>query len=138
MRNGAFMNGMDVTEVLAIHQLIALYGHIIDECEWDRLGELFTDDLVFDTTSFEGGGVTEGLAALSAQWVHPDTRHPLAHHATNIVVTALDGDTAHVISKGIGVGRNGRVGSVTYRDIMRKGPGGWRIARRVARLRSAG
>lgn len=127
----------DVAVVLAIHQLLALYGHVIDDREWDRLGELFTDDLVFDTTSFEGGKVIEGLAVLRADWMRPEMRHPHAHHATNIVVTALENERAEVISKGIGVGRNGRVGSVTYRDVMRKEANGWRIARRVALLRKA-
>lgn len=128
---------MNVAEILAIHQLIALYGHVIDEREWDRLGELFTDDLVFDTTAFEGGAVVSGLETLKADWMQPDKRHPLAHHATNIVITELAGDTAQVLSKGIGVGRKGRVGSVTYRDVIRKGPGGWRIAHRIASLRGA-
>lgn len=125
----------DPAEVMAIHQLIALYGHLIDEREWDRLGELFTDDLVFDTSSFEGGGVSQGLEVLRADWARPDMRHPHAHHATNIVVLSMTGDTAEVVSKGIGVGRNGRVGSVTYRDVMRKEAGSWRIARRIAALR---
>ena len=128
---------MDVAQVLAIHQLIALYGHVIDDREWDRLDELFTADVVFDTTAFEAGTVTESLAALREDWMRPDKRHPMAHHATNIVVTTLEEDQAQVVSKGIGVGRKGRVGSVTYRDIMRKGTDGWRIAQRVAVLRKA-
>lgn len=128
---------MDVAEVLAIHQLIALYGHVIDDREWHRFEELFTDDVVFDTTAFEGGSVVSGLEALRTDWMHPDKRHPLAHHGTNIVVTELAGGSAKVLSKGIGVGRKGRVGSVTYRDTMTKGSGGWRIAHRVAVLRGA-
>ena len=101
------MNDAGLADRLAIHELIAHYGHVIDEAEWHRLGELFTDDLVFDTGSFPGGGVVTGLAALRAKWSASDMRHPLAHHATNIVITALAGDRAEVVSKGIGVGRGG-------------------------------
>lgn len=128
---------MDSVEVIAIHQLIALYGHVIDDREWDRLDELFTEDLVFDTTSFEGGYVTQGREALKADWMRPEMNHPQAHHATNIVIVDLGESEARVVSKGIGVGRKGRVGSVTYRDILRKEGGRWRIARRVAVLRKA-
>lgn len=126
------MSEPEIRDILAIHELLGLYGHIIDAAEWHRLDELFTADLVFDSRGFAGGGVTDSLAALHAVWSHPDTRHPLAHHATNIVITALDGACAEVLSKGIGVGRKGRVGSVTYRDEIRKTPAGWRIARRTA------
>lgn len=130
------MTVAEIADRLAINELIELYGHVIDEAEWHRLGELFTEDLVFDTSSFAGGGVVEGLAVLHAQWSAPGMRHPLAHHATNIVITALAGDRAEIVSKGIGVGRAGRVGSVTYRDMLRREPDGWRIAHRIARLRS--
>jgi hypothetical protein len=64
-------------------------------------------------------------------------RHPLAHHATNIVITEAADGTVRVISKGIGVGRKGLVGSVVYRDIVRKEEQGWRIAHRVATRRRA-
>lgn len=38
---------MNVADTLAIHQLLALYGHVVDEREWDRMDELLTADLVF-------------------------------------------------------------------------------------------
>jgi hypothetical protein len=63
------------------------------------------------------------------------TRHPLAHHATNVVVTEDADGTVRVLSKGAGVGAGGRVGSVTYRDIAVRTPDGWRIAERVVVLR---
>ena len=126
-----------IGNALMIHQLLALYGHVIDEGEWHRLHEIFTPDVLFDSSQFVGGSVTEGLDVLRADWMLPDKQHPLAHHATNIVITALDQNEAQVLSKGLGVGRNGRVGSVTYRDVLRRTPGGWRIARRIASLRGA-
>jgi hypothetical protein len=80
--------------------------------------------------------VIHGAAAVRDFWIANERLHPVAHHATNVVVTpGPDPDTASVISKGLGVGRNGRVGSVTYRDTVRRTPDGWRIAARHARLR---
>ncbi|WP_206066280.1 nuclear transport factor 2 family protein [Novosphingobium sp. ERN07] len=126
----------EMEDRFAIHELIALYGHLIDEGEWHRLGELFTDDIVFDTSAFEHGEITEGLARLAADWATPGWPHPVAHHATNIVIRTLELDRAEVLSKGIGVGRKGRVGSVTYRDTLVKSAAGWRIKHRVAQLQS--
>jgi len=126
---------LDVADRLAIHELIGLYGIVIDERDWSRVGELFTDDVVYDMSEL-GLGTLHGVDAVLHLWRSREDLHPLAHHATNIVVTAgADRDTARVISKGIGVGRKGRVGSVTYRDLVRRTPQGWRIASRHARLR---
>jgi len=120
---------------LAIHELIGLYGLVIDEREWHRVDELFTDDVIYDMGEL-GLGVLRGRAAVQDLWTTQEHLHPVAHHATNIVVTpGDDGDTARVISKGLGVGRKGRVGSVTYRDVVRRTATGWRIASRHARLR---
>ncbi len=126
---------LDVQDRLAIHELIGLYGLVIDEREWARVPELFTDDVVYDMSELDLG-VIHGAAAVREFWIANEALHPVAHHATNVVVTpGADRDTATVISKGLGVGRNGRVGSVTYRDTVRRQPEGWRIASRHARLR---
>ncbi len=61
----------------------------------------------------------------------------LANHGTNVVITPIGTDRAEVISKGIGVGAGGRVGSVSYDDVVVRGPSGWRIAKRTVRLRRA-
>jgi hypothetical protein len=63
------------------------------------------------------------------------SRHPLAHHTTNVVITEQPDGTATIVSKGIGVGRKGRVGSVTYNDIAVHTDQGWRLAKRVVTLR---
>jgi hypothetical protein len=122
------------TDILAIHQLLALYGHIIDEREWQRVGELFTASAVYDMSEF-GLGVAHGAAAIRERWSAPDAVHPLAHHVTNIVVSE-DGDgTVHVVSKGLGVGADGSVGSVVYRDVVEHTAAGWRFAVRKGQLR---
>jgi hypothetical protein len=118
---------------LAIHELIGLYGLIIDERQFTRTHELFTDDAIYDVSDFDSG-VHVGWKNIAQMWRESEGQHPLAHHATNIVVTE-DGGTVRVISKGLGVGTKGKVGSLTYRDVVVKGPNGWRIAERVATLR---
>jgi len=128
---------IDVADRLAIHELLAQYGHIVDDEEWDRVDELFTDDCVYDMSDFEMG-VAHGAEGVRALWTGPLADHPLAHHATNIVIREDadgDGTTLRVRSKGVGVGRGGRVGSVIYDDVVVSTPAGWRFAERRCTLR---
>lgn len=119
--------------VIAITNLVNLYGYIVDEREFSRTHELFTEDAVYDVSDF-GMGVHVGVEAIVALWRASD-RHPLAHHATNVIVTPEGSDRAGVVSKGIGVGAKGYSGSVTYRDVVVRTAAGWRIAERVAVMR---
>jgi SnoaL-like domain len=125
---------LDARDTLAIHELLALYGHIIDERQWARAEELFTPRTVYDMREF-GLGVVQGTAAIRGLWSRPNAAHPLAHHATNILVSVDPDGTVRVLSKGLGVGPNGRVGSVVYRDVVERTPQGWRFASRTAQLR---
>ena len=125
---------LDLADRLAIHELLALYGHLIDEREWSRLDEIMTADLYYDATDF-GLGITNTLEDLRAIWTSDEARHPLAHHATNIVITEDADGTVRVLSKGVGVGYKGRVGSVTYRDVVVKTAEGWKFAARELDLR---
>lgn len=123
---------------LAIRDLLDRYGFLIDERRWGDLGLVLADDVVYDATEF-GLPVTRSLAELVAEWTSPEglRRHPIAHHATNVVVDDVPpgADEVAVWSKGIGVGPGGRVGSVTYTDRLVRTPAGWRIAERTVRLR---
>ncbi|MEE4190851.1 MAG: nuclear transport factor 2 family protein [Halieaceae bacterium] len=123
---------------LDIYELIARYGHLIDERRFGQLGEIFCEDATFELLGFdEAPGDTsrcDGLADIT-RMMEQSQQHPLGHHATNVVVEA--GDPVRVISKGIGVGHGGKVGSVVYRDCVRRTELGWRIAERVCELRRA-
>jgi hypothetical protein len=123
---------LSTADRLAIHELIALYGHIIDERQFSRLGEIFTHEAVFDLSGY-GGSRYQGLSSIQDMML-ASSEHPLGHHATNVVVVAQQGAIA-VLSKGIGVGAGGRVGSVTYRDRLELTQQGWRIRERCCELR---
>ena len=125
---------LDASDRLAIHELLGLYGHVIDSRRWTELGLLITEDIVFDATDF-GNPVTTSLEDLRAFWTSEESMHPLAHHATNIVVTQESDGTVRVLSKGIGVGHGGRVGSAVYRDVVVQTPNGWRLSHRIVELR---
>ena len=79
-------SGLSLEDTMAIHAMISLYGHLIDDRQFSRLDEIFTQDAVFDLTAY-GGEKHQGLAAIQRLMLDSD-EHPLAHHASNIVVTA--------------------------------------------------
>jgi 3-phenylpropionate/cinnamic acid dioxygenase small subunit len=121
----------DAVDRIRIHELINLHGHLMDEGEFDRLDELFTDDVVYDVSALGGAQLTGRQAVVDAGRLLGE-RNPLGHHVTNVVVTEIDGDRARVRSKGLAVMSGGLAGSVVYDDDVRRTDQGWRIAiRRV-------
>lgn len=118
---------MDLRDVVAIHEVLALYGHVIDEREWDRLDEVFTDDHHFYSST---GRVFRSRAELRSHWVGPEVTHPIGHHVTNIIVTPVDGDTARCISKGLYVRSEAQITSAVYRDLVVRTENGWRLRER--------
>jgi hypothetical protein len=119
---------------IAIHDVLALHGHLTDRGEISRFNEVFADDVVYDLSAL-GGGVQVGLDQLTSRKqaaVTDDPRNPVAQHLTNIVLTPESPDIVRSISKSLGVRADGSCLSVTYHDVLHRGPDGWRIARRSA------
>lgn len=115
---------------MRITELISQHGHFMDSGEFDRLDELFTDDIVYDVRDF-GFGSLRGFAAIREAALQLGDLNPVGHHITNVVVTPVDNGTARVRSKGIGINTDGTARSVVYDDTVIRGPHGWRIAHRT-------
>jgi hypothetical protein len=120
-------------ERLAIHELVALHGHLMDEGRLDLLSDLFTDDVTYDLTPL-GGSVLHGVASIREAAEQLGGRNPVAHLVTNTVVATQDGQVT-ARSKFLGVQQDGLVGSGTYDDVFAKTMRGWRISRRRVSLR---
>lgn len=114
---------------LAIHELMALHGHLADDRRDGDLGLLLTEDAEYDVTEY-GLGVVTGLAALRALFEARPGEQPLGHHVTNVIVAEAADGTVGVRSKGLAVMRNGGTGTVIYEDVVTKTQAGWRISRR--------
>ena len=121
---------LSAEQTLAIHQLVAMHGHLVDDQELDRVDEVFTPDAVYDVESL-GYGTLHGLDAFRAAGAADRDR--VGHHVTNVIVTEDDEGQVRARSKGIGILRDGRAGSVVYDDLLRSTPDGWRIAYRTIR-----
>jgi ketosteroid isomerase-like protein len=114
---------------IAIHELIALHGHLADDRRAEDVDQLVTDDVTYDLEDY-GMGTVRGLAALRALFEARPGVQPVGHHVTNVIVTATHDGGAHVRSKGLAVMENGTVGTVIYDDEVVKTAAGWRIAHR--------
>lgn len=114
---------------LAITELIALHGHLVDEGELDRLSEVFTTDIDYDLTDF-GQGTLTGLPQLVDASLALGTANPVAHHVTNVVIEEPAEGRVRVRSKGLGIRTDGSCGSVTYVDTVVRVGAGWRISHR--------
>ena len=113
----------------AIGETLSLHGHLFDGGHLDRLGEIFTPDVVYDMSA-AGAGTFEGIEAIRSAALHLGARNPVAHHVTNVVITG-EGDSVTALSKGLMLMADGTVASVTHLDTLRRQDGGWRISRRV-------
>lgn len=114
---------------IRIHELINFHGHVMDEGEFDRLPELFTENVTYDLSAY-GAGVLAGVNAIAQAGRALGDANPLAHHVTNVVVLDSSDDVAHVRSKGLAVMADGTTGSVVYDDEVVRTSAGWRIAQR--------
>ncbi|WP_410590270.1 nuclear transport factor 2 family protein [Amycolatopsis sp. lyj-23] len=114
----------------AISETLSRHGHLFDEGHLDRLGEVFTPDVVYDMSAL-GQGTFEGIEAIRNAARHLGADNPIAHHVTNIVITGEEDDRATARSKGLVILADGTFAGVTHLDGLVRHDGAWRISRRV-------
>jgi hypothetical protein len=119
------LSALDYLELLDI---TARFGHVIDDEDWDHTGDVWSDDGTFDLTNL-GMWTATGIDALRERL--SGAPHGVTHHATNLVVTRDDGDTADLVSKFVLVWNDGRVTRGEYQDLAVRTDRGWRLQRRT-------
>jgi hypothetical protein len=119
---------IDATDKIELHELVALYGHLLDQRRWGDLNQVFTDDVTIEGLA----ATTHGVAAKVAVWTSDEgiKGHPIAHHITNPVVTEDPDGTVRMICKGIMVraDRSPPASSTRTSPSARIGVGASRIA----------
>ena len=119
---------MDVTDRIDLHELPGRYGDAIDDRDWERLHQIFTDDAVFDLTDL-GGPVLEGLTEIK-RYMDEDAQHPRTHLMTNIYVDEAPGG-ARLYFRIVALLPERVVGTASYYDDVVKTDAGWRVSNRV-------
>jgi 3-phenylpropionate/cinnamic acid dioxygenase small subunit len=120
-----------MTDIEQIQRLIFLYGHVIDDKEWDRLDEIFAED-----GSFEIEGTQHSVSGFEAldKFMRGIT-HPLAHFSTNVMIDHEDGaDVATARVKLFAPRANGTSALATYHDTIIRTDKGWRFQRRLVKV----
>jgi ketosteroid isomerase-like protein len=122
---------MTPEDTLAIQQLLADYGHVVDDHDWERAHEVFAEDFVFDRSA-TGGPDLHGVADIVANF---KGRNMYAHVTMNSTFTEIDADTVRAHSRFLGFPNEGPPVTGDYRDEIVRTPAGWRLRHRSAEIR---
>ena len=118
---------INIADRLELHELPGRYGDAIDDRNWDRLREIFTDDAVFDLTGV-GARRLEGIDDI-VHFMNVEASHPKTHMMTNIYVDELD-ENEIMNFRIVALLGKGLVGTASYYDRVVKTDQGWRVQHR--------
>lgn len=108
----------DAAEILDV---LARYGQLIDNRDWDHLRKVFTTDFSFGT----GPNAVRGAEALARVIDTVKPYHP--HYTTDTALHRVDASTIKSWSKFLLVRTDGTTASGDYIDTFVRTPDGWRI-----------
>ncbi|MBD32695.1 MAG: hypothetical protein CL451_06585 [Acidimicrobiaceae bacterium] len=118
---------INIADRLELHELPGRYGDAIDDRNWDRLREIFTDDAVFDLTGV-GARRLEGIDDI-VHFMNVEASHPKTHMMTNIYVDEQD-ENVIMNFRIVALLGKGLVGTASYYDRVVKTDQGWRVQHR--------
>ena len=118
---------INIADRLELHELPGRYGDAIDDRNWDRLREIFTDDAVFDLTGV-GARRLEGIDDI-VHFMNVEASHPKTHMMTNIYVDEQD-EIVIMNFRIVALLGKGLVGTASYYDRVVKTDQGWRVQHR--------
>jgi len=118
---------IDIADRLELHELPGRYGDAIDDRNWDRLRDIFTDDAVFDLTGV-GARRLEGIDDI-VHFMNIEASHPKTHMMTNIYVDEHE-ETVTMNFRIVALLGKGLVGTASYYDRVVKTDHGWRVQHR--------
>ena len=115
---------------IEIREVLADYGHIVDDHDWDRAEDVFMPDVVFESHNGEMdlNGISDIVATFKG-------RNMYAHVTTNTTLRENNDGTVSAHSKFLGFPNEGPPVTGDYRDQLVRTPAGWRLAHRRAEIR---
>lgn len=131
---------MNIETLLAEREIthrLGLFARIVDRRHWQRIGEVFADDIEFD---YGDGGEKRGAEALLLNFTKFLDRCGPSQHLLGSIQIEMDGDSAvsraYVQARHQGAGDKAHLFLDTngeYIDRWQRRAEGWRIVRRDAR-----
>lgn len=130
-----------------ISDLLATYALSADAQDYPTLVDCFTDDAVLEMAHGTLEGIDairasmDGEALAQARQKNSGLQFDRSTHLTGNILIRIDGDTGTAESSAVvylvGPGSAGdlmAIRGVTYSDVVRRTPSGWKLAKRVHRL----
>jgi hypothetical protein len=140
---------MNTEDIIAIHQLMSLYGHYMDQTSSKRyraigrplkFSDVFVDDIEFRYAdlALKGRNEFERMAPTRTDANLPDEPQgeTLAHCVTNVYVYEEGGKTRVHAKWFVPYRPRGGIGTGDYHKVVIRTAEGWRIASVDARVRS--
>jgi 3-phenylpropionate/cinnamic acid dioxygenase small subunit len=129
-------NRQNLEDFVEISDLLASYGHALDDKDWELLRSLFLPDATFD---YSGSGIYDNYSDLETLARTTMARYSSTQHLIGSVRISTHGDegTSHCYAQAAHVLKSGamRMTGTSYYDTLRRTSDGWRIAsRRLERL----
>ena len=118
------LHGLTSEDVLAIQGVIVKYGFLIDDREFDRLGEVFTEDAVVD---YRPGGEGPFIGLGEIDRAMRTLQHPVQHMLVSHIIDSVSGDEVVTRTKALVPLHAGGIADIAYRDVLVRTPAGWRI-----------
>ena len=125
---------------IELHELVARYGNVVDDCDLAALGSVYADDAVMVLLLANGREVRkQGLAEIGEFLAGSNSTN--AHILTNVTTAVEDGDV--VLRYRMGAPPSSRTGaaelfSIDYRDVCVRTDAGWRLAHHTITMRTKG
>jgi hypothetical protein len=120
------LHGLSGEDVLAIQSVITKYGFLIDDREFERIGEVFAEDAAVDYSMIEGGKRYVGLAEIEQALKtlpNPAVQHMLVSH----IIDSASGGEVVTRTKALIPLSDGSIANIAYRDVLVRTRAGWRI-----------
>jgi hypothetical protein len=130
---------MDDSDVIAINQLMALYGHFLDQAQSDAylaigrridVDEVFTDDVIFEFA----GSRLDGRQAIVDMAKHSN-EGVRGHNVSNVYVYESDGEVRVHAKWLFAAPESGVMRTRDYHNVVVRTDDGWRIRHVDARVR---
>jgi len=119
---------------IELHELVARYGNVVDDCDLDELGTVYTEDARFTLVTASGREVHKrGLAEIGEFLAASNSTN--AHILTNITTAVEGADSILRYRMSPPRGADGLF-SIDYRDVVMRTDAGWRIADHTITMRA--
>lgn len=102
-------------------------AYILDSKEYDRMGEVFAEDIQFSNPGRLTANGLEELKTAFRNFPAPS----LSHHITNLLLSGSEDGTVKALCKALSQRADKSMAAAEYTDILKKTPIGWRIASRT-------